>query len=245
MKSLKKSSILFCFFILFGCASNSAVERQPQEVVVKLQAVEPTQIMADVVNKSDEVNRSMDIPYQEGYLSGMSFICGDKAFIKLFSGLTISDVTKFWNDIVVLENTTSVRHIELYINSPGGDAFSGMALADEIERAQRKGFTIVAHASGIVASAAIPVLAVCGTRIAAPGTIFMVHEAALFKFFIRETASDIIAQNQLMDLLKERYLSTLERTTTLSKDKWEEMEKKTTWFSAEKALGWGLVDKIE
>jgi len=29
------------------------------------------------------------------------------------------------------------------------------------------------------------------------------------------------------------------------KDKWEELENKTTWFSAEKAMNWGLVDKIE
>ena len=31
----------------------------------------------------------------------------------------------------------------------------------------------------------------------------------------------------------------------LKKDKWEELEKKTTWFSANKALSWGLVDRIE
>ena len=32
---------------------------------------------------------------------------------------------------------------------------------------------------------------------------------------------------------------------SLKKDKCEELEKKTTWFSADKALEWGLVDSIE
>lgn len=32
---------------------------------------------------------------------------------------------------------------------------------------------------------------------------------------------------------------------TIDNAKWEELEYKTTWFSAEKAMDWGLVDKIE
>ena len=133
----------------------------------------------------------------------------------------------------------------MFINSPGGDAFSGLALADQIERAQRRGFRVNAHASGIVASAAVPVLAVCNSRNAAPGTIFMVHEAELWKWPGLETASDISSQNELMGLLRDRYIAKLVTRTNLDKEKWEQLENKTTWFSVEKALEWGLVDKIE
>ena len=70
----------------------------------------------------------------------------------------------------------------LFIISPGGDAFSGLALADQIERVERKGFRVTAHASCIIASAAVPAFAVCDKRLAAPGTIFMVHEATLWKY---------------------------------------------------------------
>lgn len=146
---------------------------------------------------------------------------------------------------MVLENNTAIRDVNLFINSPGGDAFSGLALADQIERARRKGFKITAHASGIIASAAVPVFAVCDVRLAAPGTIFMVHEAALWKWPGRETASDIRSQNELMHLLRDRYIGKLVDNSKLNKIKWEELEKKTTWFSANKALNWGLVDSIE
>jgi ATP-dependent Clp protease protease subunit len=229
-------------FICFSCGS--ALEKQnpkPQEVVIRVESATASKVTVG----EDKINRSMDIPNQEGHLSQLSFISKDKAFIKIFSGLSVSDVTRFWNDICVLENNTDIRQVDLFINSPGGDAFSGLALADQIERARRKGFHITAHASGIIASAAVPVFAVCNRRHAAPGTIFMVHEAALWKWPGRETASDIRSQNELMGLLRERYIGKLVANSKLDKDRWEDLEKKTTWFSVEKARDWGLVDSIE
>ena len=66
-----------------------------------------------------------------------------------------------------------------FINPPGGDAFFGLALADQLERAKREGFHITAHASGIVASAAVPVFMVAERCLAVPGTIFVVHETSI------------------------------------------------------------------
>jgi len=237
--------ILLTVFGLFliGCAAigPGSVPKNP-ELVVKVQTADSEPVG---VHKDQGIIRSMEVPNQEGHLSEMSFISKDKAFIKIFSELSVSDVTRLWNDIVVLELNSNIRDLDLFINSPGGDAFSGLALADQIERAQRRGFRITAHASGIIASAAVPVFAVCDYRNAAPGTIFMVHEAALWKWPGLETASDISSQNDLMSLLRDRYIGKLATRTKLAKEKWEQLENKTTWFSAEKALEWGLVDKIE
>lgn len=212
------------------------------ELIVKVRAAESEQGEA---REDQGITRLMEVPNQEGRLSDLSFISKDRAYVKIFSDLSVSDVTRLWNDIVVLELNSSIRDVDLFINSPGGDAFSGLALADQIERAQRRGFRVTAHASGIVASAAVPVFAVCNPRLAAPGTIFMVHEAELWKWPGRETASDISSQNELMGLLRDRYLGKLVTRTKLAKEKWEQLENKTTWFSAEKALEWGLVDKID
>lgn len=230
---------------LVSCATlPSNTPPPPQEVVVKVQAADPTNVTVQEEPK-ERVNRSMEVPNPEGRLSQLSFISKDKAFVKIFSGLSVADVTRLWNDLCVLENNTDIRDVNLFINSPGGDAFSGLALADQIERARRKGFKITAHASGIIASAAVPVFAVCDVRLAAPGTIFMVHEAALWKWPGRETASDIRSQNELMHLLRDRYIGKLAMNSKLDKAKWETLETKTTWFSAEKAKDWGLVDSIE
>jgi ATP-dependent Clp protease protease subunit len=244
---IRKIFILFALGIfLVSCASvpTSSPPPKPQEVIVKIQATDPAKVSVQEQPK-DQVNKSMEVSNPEGRLSQLSFISNDKAFVKIFSGLSVADVTRLWNDFVVLENNTAIRDVNLFINSPGGDAFSGLALADQIERARRKGFKITAHASGIIASAAVPVFAVCDVRLAAPGTIFMVHEAALWKWPGRETASDIQSQNDLMHLLRDRYIGKLVDNSKLHKNKWEELEKKTTWFSADKALKWGLVDSIE
>ena len=244
----KKFFILIALGVFFvSCATvpTNTTPPPPQQVVVTLKASDQTNVMVKEEPKEDRVNRSMEVANPEGRLSQLSFISNDKAFVKIFSGLSVADVTRLWNDLVVLENNTQIRDVNLFINSPGGDAFSGLALADQIERARRKGFKITAHASGIIASAAVPVFAVCDVRLAAPGTIFMVHEAALWKWPGRETASDISSQNELMHLLRDRYIGKLVDNSKLNKSKWEELEKKTTWFSANKALTWGLVDSIE
>ena len=239
----KKTFFLIVFSILVvGCAAMQTQPPPPQEVVVRVQAAEPTNVN---VQNGDKITKSMQIQNQEGTLSSLSFICKDEAYVKIFSALTVADVTNMWNDICVLTKTTDIRTLNLFINSPGGDAFSGLALADQIERAKKSGFHVTAHASGIVASAAVPVFAVCNERLAAPGTIFMVHETAIWKWPGRETASDIRSQNRLMNLLRDRYLEKLTQYSTLGREEWEELEHKTTWFSAEKAKSWGLVDKIE
>ncbi len=244
-----KKVVLFLALGIFfvGCATvptTPSPANTPQEIVVRVQAAEPTKLTVEDGQK-DRVNRSMEVSNPEGKLSQLSFISSNKAFVKIFSGLSVADVTRLWNDLVVLENNTEIRDVNLFINSPGGDAFSGLALADQIERARRKGFKVTAHASGIIASAAVPVFAVCDVRLAAPGTIFMVHEAALWKWPGRETASDIQSQNDLMHLLRDRYIGKLVDNSKLNTSKWQELEKKTTWFSADKAMAWGLVDNIE
>jgi len=232
--------VLSAMFVM-SCATVPTTALPPQKIIVEV--VSATDQKVEV--KESQVNRSMEVHNPEGRLSSLTFVSGDKAFIKIFSGLSIADVTRLWNDFCILEHNTTIRDVNLFINSPGGDAFSGLALADQIERARRKGFKVTAHASGIIASAAVPVFAVCSLRLAAPGTIFMLHEAALWKWPGRESASDIRSQNDLMVLLEDRYISYLIKYTKLPKDEWKEKEKNTTWFSAEKAFDWGLVDAIE
>jgi len=242
------SLVTLALFFLTGCAlTKGSMSCKSETITHKIEisvAADSPQAVA-IEGAEDKINKTMQIPNQRGTLSPLSFIIEDEAFIKIFSALSVGDVTNLWNDICVLTKSTKIRNINLFINSPGGDAFSGLALADQLERAKADGFHIIAHASGIVASAAVPVFAVCNERLAAPGTIFMVHETSLWKWPGRETASDIRSQNRLMTLLRERYIGKLAKYSKLDRAEWEELEYKTTWFSAEKAKSYGLVDKIE
>lgn len=196
------------------------------------------------VEKKDKITKAMEIPNPNLRLSQLTGLTSKGAYVKIFSGLSVADVTRLWNDLVYLRDETEHRTVDIFINSPGGDAFSGLALSDLIKTAQDKwGFTIRAHASGIIASAAVPVFASCKVRNAEDGTIFMVHEAALWKWPGRETASDIASQNELMHLLRDKYLGILVANSTTSMEDWRAMEKKTSWFGVEKARELGLLER--
>ncbi|KKM84746.1 hypothetical protein LCGC14_1296140 [marine sediment metagenome] len=240
------STSLLVLFLTVGCATTTST-RAPlqQEVIVKIQAVDPTKV--EVSKNGEVIRKSMSIDNPNASLSRMSTIMGDLALVKLYSSLTVGDVGNLHNDVTYLYKMTNIRKMTVFINSPGGDAFSGLALADQLERAKRMGFEVTMEASGIVASAAVPVFAsgTKGRRFAAPGTIFMVHEASIWKWPGRETASDIRSQGRLMDIIRDRYIEKMSANTILSKEDWEMLELKTTWFSAKEAKEWGLVDKIE
>ena len=236
-------TMFFAAFFIFSCVSSPTpqVQQAPQEVLIKIQGVDTVK----VEEEGDGVLRGMEVNNPNGELSMLTFILKGKAYTKLFSGLGVGDVTHFWNDICVLDSM-GIRDMDLFINSPGGSAFAGLALSDEIKRAQHKGFKITAYASGIIASAAVPVFAVCDYRIAAASTLFMLHEASIFKWAGVESAGDIEAQTKMMRILSDRYTGLLADRTPAKYDAgfWEKTCKATTWFDAEEAKRWGIVDKI-
>ena len=192
----------------------------------------------------EQVSQGMEVRNPSIQLSHLTGITPEGAYVRIFSGISVADVVNLWNDIIYLKDNTEIEDVFMFINSPGGSAFAGLALSDWIKHAQNEwGFNFHAYASGIIASAAVPIFAVCEVREAMPGTIFMVHEAALWKWPGRETASDIRAQNELMTILRDKYIGILVDHSTTSKEEWEAMERKTSWFSAEKARELGLLNE--
>lgn len=238
--------ILFIIFLI-ACAS-APIKQEPiqHELTIKIEQVGDNKMNLSVTdNGKEKIIRSMEISDPGMKLSQLSGIANDQLYLKLFSGLSVADVTRTWNDLIYTETKTDIRIVNIFIDSPGGDAFSGLALADQIEKYKKRGFKFIAHATGIVASAAVPVFAVCNETHATEATIFMVHEAALWKWPGRETASQIRSQTRLMDLLQKLYLMKLVRNSNLNFDDWVLLEAKTSWFSAKKAKDIGILDIID
>jgi ATP-dependent protease ClpP protease subunit len=223
-----------------ACATGQNMQTRVDDVRHTLEIVSNQPV---TVNQPAKRVQAEEFPGLE--LSVITKLGKDTAYMTLFSGISVSDWQRFNNDFNYLEENTKIRKVKLYINSPGGDAFQGLSIADLLERKQKQGWQIEAHGTGIVASAAVPVFAVCSPRYASQGTLFMVHEAALWKWPGRETASDIRTQNELMVKLQDRYIGYLTRGTGQSKEFWQAKEKATTWFLSEIAKEWGLVDHIE
>ena len=81
--------VLGFFFVSCATMPTNSTPPPPQEVVVKLQAADPTSVTVKEEANEDRVNKSMEVANPEGRLSQLSFISKDKAFVKIFSGLSV------------------------------------------------------------------------------------------------------------------------------------------------------------
>jgi len=232
----KKRIKILCLTVLivmFGCAGQAPQVLKSDPIPIDVAVTVQIDDAECVINRAGVLKGPQ--------LSQLSWVMHDVGYLKLFSGLSVADVTRLWNDMIVFQGR-GIEEVTIFLNSPGGDAFSGLALAQHIIRFKEQGMIINIEASGIVASAAVPIMAVGSHRDALPGTIFMVHEAALWKWPGRETASDIRSQNELMELLRAEYLGILDEYTTTPLDEWERLEGRTTWFNVDTARSLGLID---
>lgn len=137
-------------------------------------------------------------------------------------------------------NTLSGEPITLYINSMGGSVHDGFALCTSILNSTSP---IMGFVTGMCASMAVAVLASCCDRVCGRFAQFMVHSARAD--FGEMEQCDLQTQTSYMLELNEQMAELLEESSSLRRDEWlEKMVGKETYFSANKALEWGLVDEI-
>lgn len=183
----------------------------------------------------------------EGKLSSLTFVRGDTAYIKIYSTLTSLDDVSLQNDLWIMETMPQIKNVKVFMNSPGGTAYTGFSLADLFIRAQKK-YNVEVYASGMVASAAVVVFASIEKRYAGQSTSFLVHNLR-FQPDAKEqyslTPADIERMKLLFEQLTDTYIDILEKKGQgLTRDEWSEMMKEETWFTAPEALEYGLVKEI-
>ena len=128
--------------------------------------------------------------------------------------------------------------IELHINSPGGDAFEGMAIANAIRAYKGKTVGII---DGVCASAATMAAVTCGELRMHEASLFMVHEAATFAMgFAEDLEKQAGLLRQINDVLADMY----ERKTGASREQLAKWMADETWFTPAEALAAKFCDSI-
>lgn len=145
--------------------------------------------------------------------------------------------TLLWREIRDLKRM-GVREIHFYVNSGGGVIFDGFALHDKIREASRDGFFTVGHGDGTVISAAILVLSCCDHRSASENCVFFVHKPYSNKTLLSK------ADKEILEFALQRYAEVLGEETNLTAKEWRTKMEEETWFTAQEALEWGLIDEI-
>lgn len=136
----------------------------------------------------------------------------------------------------------SFNKINLYINSPGGDVFDGVAIYNILQRVKSdKNIKIDVHVDGMAASIA-SIIAMIGDNIYMPAnSMLMIHNpwtyAAGNAIELRKTAEEL---DKICDSMKTIYLKRFNQTD----EKLTELLDSETWLTADEALAYGLCDEV-
>lgn len=149
------------------------------------------------------------------------------------------DVTP--NDIKnELAKLKDVDSINVYVNSPGGNVFAGVAIYNALKRFNKP---ITAYVDGIAASIASLIILAADKVVMPLNAMLMIHNpwscicgSALE---LRDHADKL---EQITDSV---LITTYQAKTGITKEKLKDMLDKETWLSAEEAVALGFADEME
>ena len=154
---------------------------------------------------------------------------------------------EFIENIHVLLHQDSKEPITIILASPGGDAFSGLAMVRAVRLAQKHGIRVVGTVHGYACSMAFFLLQACDERVMGSLDILMAHgittgfsgdmknmeaESKLLTFWHGEFAE--LVANRCIGEWKEPGF-------------WFEIFRDNTpqWYTAKESIEMGLVDKVD
>jgi ATP-dependent Clp protease, protease subunit len=143
--------------------------------------------------------------------------------------------------LLFLESENPDKDIHLYINSPGGSVTSGLAIYDTMRFVRCDVSTMCI---GVAASMGAFLLAAGtkGKRFALPNSRMMIHQPSGGS---RGVAADIeIAAREVL-LTRDRLNELMAELTGQSKERIAEDTDRDFWMSADEAVGYGLVDRVQ
>jgi len=192
---------------------------------------------------SEKVSPSNDSKQKDdnGDMNGMSAKLLKSRTVIISQQVNSELSAKVLNQLVLLEQEDPKQGITVFINSPGGEIFSGFAIFDMLKFIECPITTVV---TGFAASmgSVLSLAADEGRRVAMPQAKIMIHQPMLMGYQGRAADCEI----QAKEILKTRdHLINLYSEQT-GKD-YEEIKQaidRDNWFTSEEAMEFGLRDRI-
>ena len=173
---------------------------------------------------------------------------GDQLFQRLlrhriiFLGQQVDDdiANRICAELVLLASEDEKRDISLYINSPGGSVYAGMAIYDVMQYVTND---VATYAMGMAASMGQFLLCAGtpGKRFALPHAQILMHQPS---GGIGGTASDIRIQAEQMIYVKKTLAERIAYHTGQTVDQIETDSDRDRWFTADEAKDYGFVDQV-
>ena len=160
----------------------------------------------------------------------------------IFLGSEVNDqvANRICAQLLLLAAEDENRDIWLYINSPGGSVYSGMAIYDTMQLVSNDVATV---AMGMAAS--MGQLLLCagakGKRYALPHARIMMHQPS---GGIGGTAADIAIQAEQMLYTKRMFQERVAFHTGQNQEQIEADSDRDRWFTAQEAKDYGFIDQV-
>ncbi|KAA3606868.1 MAG: ATP-dependent Clp protease proteolytic subunit [Calditrichaeota bacterium] len=144
--------------------------------------------------------------------------------------------------LLFLEQEDPEKEITVFINSPGGEIFSGFSIFDTMNFVQPKVRTV---AAGLCASIAIIILlgGEKGQRFAFPNSRLLIHQPSVHGQIYGQASDLEIAANEIM-MAKEKINQIISTHTGQSMERVVDDTERDYWLSPEESIEYGLIDKI-
>jgi ATP-dependent protease ClpP protease subunit len=128
-------------------------------------------------------------------------------------------------------------NVALRINSPGGDVFAGVAMAQAIREHEGR---VTAHVDGYAASAASLLVAAADEAVISPSGMIMIHKAWTIAM---GNADDMMSTAGLLEKIDGQLVEAYRDKAGDTQD-WAALMAVETWFTAAEAVEAGLVNRI-
>ena len=145
--------------------------------------------------------------------------------------------------ILFLEKQNPDKDITMYINCPGGEVYSGLALYDTMQYVKCNITTICV---GLAASFGAMLLSggTKGKRFALPNSKIMIHQPLISGGGISGQATDIQIEAEEMMKIKKVLTTLMANNTGQPYDKVLADMERNNWMTTEEALDYGIIDQI-
>ena len=137
------------------------------------------------------------------------------------------------------ESKGNKKNIRVLINSPGGNIFDGLAIYNFFKGIKDRDVTM--EVLGLAASMASIILQAGTMRIAAEGSMVMVHQA---HSFVQGTSDEMREEADKLEKIEAQLVDIYSNSMNLSVEGVKELLAEETWFSAEESQKAGLVDSV-
>jgi ATP-dependent protease ClpP protease subunit len=137
-----------------------------------------------------------------------------------------------------LRGLTEADTLHVRLNSPGGDVFAGVAMAQAIRECRAN---VIVHIDGVAASAASTVAIAAPRSIIAPGGMVMIHNAWTI------AVGNEVDMRRTADLLGKvdgEIAAAYQTKAGGDLDDWRAAMAAETWYTGAEAVAAGLVDEV-